>query len=202
MKKIFTILIATLSFTLYAEVLCSKTANLIDNGYPVTGDVILEKLGTNDWKIRLTSDFKTAFGPDVRLYLSKSGSFNSASVVEIANLAEIPELRVGSDFSGAYTFNVPSGASVEDYPYILLHCFDFSVPWSKGAFGDLDGSCDPTAIWDKANEEVTSEVYPNPTTGVLNFEREVNELAVYSLSGTLLMSENNILENKEFIFSI
>ncbi len=182
MKKVITLLIVLVSFSLSAQVLCSRSAPLLNNGYSIKGMAYLEKYGEDDLKLRLSSDYSTPSGPDVRIYLSKSETFIANDVVEIVNLA------TNGQFSGAHTFDVPSGVTIEEYPYILFHCLQFSAPWAKGTLSSVSGSCNVTAIWDEtASSEAT--VYPNPTSGELNFDVTAQNVEVYTTDGVLVLKK-------------
>lgn len=179
MKKIVTLIVVLISFSLSAQVLCSRSAPLVNNGYSIKGTAYLEKYGTDSLKLRLSADYTTPSGPDVRVYLSKSETFNSSAVVEIVNLA------TNGQFSGAHTFDVPKGVTMEQYPYVLFYCFEYSQPWAKGSFSVISGSCTPTSIWGEvSNSELT--VYPNPTSGELNLGLTAQNIEVYTTEGVLV----------------
>lgn len=180
MRKIITLITVLISCSLSAQVLCSRSAPLENDGYAITGTVYLEKYGDDNLKLRLSSDYTTQSGPDVRIYLSKSSSFNSNEVIEVVNLA------TNAQFSGAHTFDVSSGVTLEEYPYVLFYCLRFTAPWAKATLSTTTGSCDPTSLWDEvATTEAT--IYPNPTSGELNFDVMAQNVEVYTTDGMLVL---------------
>ena len=181
MKKIIVLISFVISFSLSAQsIICSRTAPLENDGYTITGTATLEKVGNENIKLKLSSDYTTPSGPDVRIYLSKLESFSSNSTLEIVNLA------VKGDFSGEKTFNVPSGVNMDDYPYILFHCLRFNASWAKGTWSSIEGSCSPTSIWNQ-NVKKETRIFPNPTQGVLNFENTMENVSVYTIHGTQVL---------------
>jgi len=64
-----------------------RTADLIPGDYSISGQGLLEKLPNGELQFRLTSDFQTPFGPDVRILLSNEIGTNGA--VELINLSDI-----------------------------------------------------------------------------------------------------------------
>ncbi|MEM9546744.1 MAG: T9SS type A sorting domain-containing protein [Bacteroidota bacterium] len=131
MHRIFLILLIVFfsnSFLQAQAVVLERTAELMDEGYPIDGTAFLEELDNGDLQLRLSSDFSTPFGPDVRIFLNNS--LAATGGVEIVNLSDI------GHFNGAITFDVPDGVGIEDYDYIVFYCFQFSQLWASGEWGD------------------------------------------------------------------
>jgi len=126
---LFTILCGALSAqTLTRE----RVADLRPLNYSIDGDAVLEEFDDGSLKLRLTEDFSTPAGPDVRIFLSDGAT--TAGGVEIADLSAI------SHFSGARTFDVPAGVTLEQYGRIFFYCRAFAQPWADGVWGEPTGS--------------------------------------------------------------
>ena len=62
-----------LTTTLFAqEVVLVRTADLMPEDYAIEGTAFLEELDNGVLQLRLSDDFDTPFGPDVRIFLKFS----------------------------------------------------------------------------------------------------------------------------------
>lgn len=133
---IFTFSLLLISISGMAQsVVASRTAELQDELYEISGDAILERLDNGRSQIRLSGDYDTDWGPDVRLLLNNSVS--SSGSVEVINLTTI------NHFNGAITLPLPSGVEIEDYNFVVFFCVNFNQLWASGQFGAVSGS-EPT----------------------------------------------------------
>ena len=113
-----------------------RTAPLVRTpSYNITGDAILEEFDNGTITLRLSSNFATPSGPDVRIFLSNSRTISGA--VQIADLSAL------NHFSGARTFNVPTGVTLDQYNFVVFYCLQFNQLWASG---ELGASSNPNAF--------------------------------------------------------
>ncbi|MEM9928670.1 MAG: T9SS type A sorting domain-containing protein [Bacteroidota bacterium] len=112
------------------EVVRSRTANLTPLDYSITGQAILEEYDDGSLTLRLSSDYTTPRGPDVRLFLANSASVDGA--VEIADLS-----AGAGHFSGVGPgpYPVPANITLEQFDQVFFYCLAFRLPWAEGDFG-------------------------------------------------------------------
>lgn len=139
MKKLFILTFCTLCISLpifSQEVVLHRISDLMPRGYAIEGDAFLEELSDGVLNLRLSDDFSTPRGPDVRILLSNELSLNGA--VEIVNLTTI------NHFNGGITLQVPDSIQIDDFDFILFFCVQFNQFWASGTFGEAsipnDGS--------------------------------------------------------------
>jgi len=80
------LVISLVQVTAQAVVL-QREAELMDEGYTINGTAFLEELDNGDVQLRISSDYSTPAGPDVRIFLNNSISISGA--VEIVNISDI-----------------------------------------------------------------------------------------------------------------
>jgi len=136
MKKIITTLCLFIyAITAYSQtVVLQRTSDLMPELYQIQGQAVLEELTDGTTILRLTDNFATPPGPDVRILLSNTLSLNGAE--EIINLSTI------GHFNGANTFEVPSNININDFNRILFFCVVFNQFWASGSFS---AAIDPNA---------------------------------------------------------
>lgn len=152
------------------ELMRQRTADLEPLDYSITGDAILEEYDDGSLKLRLTEDFTTPTGPDVRVYLSNGATTSGG--VEVADLSEVDH------FSGARTFDVPAGVTLEEYSRVFFYCRAFSLPWADGAFGEpvnLGGGFECLASTAFSTDGAT-EIKVCPTDGAADVVSLLNSL--------------------------
>lgn len=120
------------TITLSAQELTrERVADLRPLDYSIDGKAILEEFDDGSLKLRLSEDFSTPAGPDVRIFLSDGAT--TAGGVEIVDLSSI------NHFSGARTFDVPADVTLEQYSRVFFYCQSFMAPWADGVFGEPTG---------------------------------------------------------------
>src|SRR5688500_10506607 len=189
MKTITTYILVLLSslistFT-YAQT-CTRqipSFNAAPGGYVINGDGVLESV--NDViTLYFNENFSTQSGPDLFVYLATN--FEAPSAPGNTNV-ELGELISNS---GAQSYAVPSGVSLDQYSYVLIHCKVFNHWWGGGMLGAIDCS---TATH-KANDNIKTSIYPNPTEGIIYFPlaEPVTRIQIYNSSGQLIYSLDGI----------
>ena len=107
--KIFTqlLILSLLSINVFAQsVDLQREAELMDELYSINGDAFLEELSNGDLQLRLSSNFSTPPGPDVRIILNSSVSGTGGE--EVVNLSTI------GHFNGALTCLLYTSPSPRD----------------------------------------------------------------------------------------
>ena len=126
--------------------------------YEVTGDVTVTLNTNNTVSLDLGSNFMTAAGPDVRVYLVNSNGMSDTALktTKIANLINIEFGLVSCTgcvplipANGAKTFNVsvPNGQDIRDYDKVFFYCLQFDAFWDFGSFTSFtDANCDVLSV--------------------------------------------------------
>lgn len=82
------------------------------SGHPVQGTATLARQANGSLVLSFSSGFSSAGGPDVRVYLSTTNTVGSRSM-SLGSLMR---------FSGAQSYNVPSGVQLSSYDWVIIHC--------------------------------------------------------------------------------
>lgn len=77
-------------------------------------------------EIVFSDDFDTRSGPDLKVYLSKLPLSELEDSTVDSNSLKIGVLK---SKSGAQSYRLPDGVSVEDYKSVVIHCEAFSKLW-------------------------------------------------------------------------
>ena len=150
----------------------------------------MEELSDGSTILRLTDNFATPPGPDVRILLSNSLSLSGAE--EIINLSTI------GHFNGANTFEVPPSINIEDFDRILFFCVVFNQFWASGSFS---AAIDPNAGSFTCAENTVSIADGSTTMDICPTDEVNDEISfvnnIQSLSSNyayLITDENDILQ--------
>ena len=195
MKTLIQLLLLSLfSLTAYTQsVDLQREAELMNQLYSINGDAFLEELSNGDLQLRLSSNFSTPAGPDVRIILNNSVSGSGGE--EVVNLSTI------NHFSGALTVPVSSSVDIEDYDFIVFYCVAFSQLWASGEFGDVVNLGGPTCeVSEVENANGSNNVDICPSDGnsdVIEFENSLN-ISAGSEYVYLITDDNEILEEVVF----
>lgn len=195
MERIFTsiafFLLTSLSMSLLAqEVVSQRMSDLQNERYVITGDAYIETLSDGTSQLRLSEDYKTAWGPDVRIILNNSVS--SVGAFEVVNLTDI------NHFEGALTVALPPGFDLEEYNFVVFFCITFNQLWASGQFGEVIGSsgatCKESTVFG-ASGASTFDICPSDgTNDIVPFSNSINADAgseyVY-----IITDENEIVTN-------
>jgi len=195
MKNLFIILFFfTLTNTVFSQdVVLQRIALLMPEGYSITGTAFLEELDNGDLQLRLSDDFDTPEGPDVRISLNNSISGTGGE--EIVNLTAIDH------FSGPLTVDVPSSINIDDYDFIVFFCVTFNALWASGEFGD---SFDPSAFVCETSTVSSADGNNNqdicPSDGISDGMEFENSLGLFAGSEYvyLITDANEILQEVVF----
>lgn len=129
MKNLLTLFVVLVfaSFSFSQDVLLERSSELMNELYTINGDAFLEELDDGTLQLRLSEDFNTPAGPDVRVFLNNSIAGGGIQVVNLSNIGH---------FNGALTVEVPSGVNIDDYQYIVFFCQAFNQLWASGEWSD------------------------------------------------------------------
>lgn len=117
--------------TLFSQtVVWQRSALLMEENYKIEGTAFLEELDDGTLQLRLSDDFSTPNGPDVRIFLNDS--ISGTGGIQISNLS------ADRHFSGALTLDVPTDVGINDYSHIVFYCQAFSQLWASGVWGEAE----------------------------------------------------------------
>ncbi|MBM3263443.1 MAG: DM13 domain-containing protein [candidate division Zixibacteria bacterium] len=96
------------------------------SGYVVQGTAALEKIAPDSDRLVLKfgADFNVSSGPGIEVFLSRSNTVGSGSV----GLGRVKRL------SGAQSYEVPQGVSLQSYDWVIIHCVPFNVVFGYAQF--------------------------------------------------------------------
>ncbi|MEO8534776.1 MAG: DM13 domain-containing protein [Flavobacterium sp.] len=108
---------STLTQDAASKIIDEQTATLIkegvftpSSGITVNGSVKIFS-DNNQYKLQLT-DFSISGGPDLKVYLSKSGTPN-----EFVNLGNLNPKTI---------YSIPQNIDLKQYPFVLIHCQQYN----------------------------------------------------------------------------
>ncbi len=192
MKKLFTsFCLFIYAISVYSQtVALQRTSELMPQIYQIEGQAFLEELSDGSLTLRLSEDFDTPPGPDVRILLGNSLSQNGSQ--EVINLSTI------GHFNGARTFDVPANIDIEDFDRILFFCVNFQQFWASGSFGDVVDLNGGTPICEESTVSISDgssqmDICPTDTVDDIIFFN--NSLGSSGSNYAYLITDgNNILQ--------
>lgn len=87
------------------------------SGHPVRGTATLARQSGGGLVLSFGSDFASAGGPDVRVYLSATNTVGAGSL----DLGRLQRL------SGAQSYVLPSNVQLTTYDWVIIHCVPFNI---------------------------------------------------------------------------
>ncbi len=191
MKKyiLFLLFFACSNSMIFAQnLVAERISDLMPQIYSISGQASLNEYDNGLLQLKLSSDFDTPAGPDVRILLGNSLSLSNA--VEIVNLSDI------FHFSGEITVDVPSDVNIDDFQYILFYCVQFQQFWASGEFGATTfiggASCDASTI-SSNNGNMIDICSTDGTANIINFSNSLSTAAGDNYA-YLITDENEILQ--------
>jgi hypothetical protein len=88
-----------------------------NSGHDVRGMATLTQQSNGSLVLTFGSNFASAGGPDVRVYLSQTNSVGANSL----NLGRL------KSYTGAQSYTVPSGVQLNTYDWVVIHCVPFNI---------------------------------------------------------------------------
>lgn len=171
-------------------IISQRVADLKPEGYAIQGDASLVKLDDGSLNLRLSEDFTTPRGPDVRILLGNALSLDGA--VEIVDLTEI------NHFSGALSLAVPADIELEQYNFVIFYCVAFRALWASGELGEVlvigeEATCAANTVQIDGIGNSTAICPDDGQADLLSFSNTLN-LSTDSNYVYLLTDENDILQ--------
>jgi len=103
----------------------AQSGNFQNSTYNITGSWTIVK-ENGQTILRLSDDFKTKNGPDLKLFLSPS---KVGTLTGKTALNEAVRLSVLKSSKGGQDYVIPVNIDISDFESILIHCEAFSVLW-------------------------------------------------------------------------
>ena len=199
MKKITVSLLIFVSSIFSLQAQCTKSAIDFGNAnismYNVQGMVDVVLNSTTSITVNLGSNFSTASGPDVRIYLVDRGSLTNAQLKTPAMFNSRPKIEMGVDpiASGSYTKAIPNGANISDYETVYFYCQQFDQFWDFGSFMPFTPSNCAAVLTNNTFEKNDLRLFPSPTINELNIENADNlSIRIYDIVGhNVYINDNN-----------
>jgi hypothetical protein len=206
MKKIAFLVLFTIGLSQYVNSQCTTTATGFGNNtsttmYNVLGTVQVVLNANNSVTVNLMSNFSTASGPDVRIFLVDRGTLTNAQLKIPAMFNARPKIEMGiSPVSGVASFTkaIPPGMNISDFETVYFYCQSFSQFWDFGSFTPFTNlNCALLETNDFENNKL--QLYPNPVTRELNIQLEDTttnyKVTIYNVLGVLVYESSNQKSN-------
>lgn len=206
MKKITFLLLFTFGLSQFAHSQCTTSATSFGNNssipmYNVQGTIQVTLNTNNTVTVNLSSNFTTAAGPDVRIFLVDRGTLTDAQLKTPAMFNARPKIEMGlSPASGMASFTkvIPSGMNISEFETVYFYCQAFNAFWDYGSFTPFSTS--NCALLGTSNFENNKlQLYPNPASNELNFQiDDVStdyKISIYNTLGSLVYESENQLSN-------
>jgi len=172
-----------------------RTASLMDGDYTLAGTVYLESFDDGSLDLRFDNNYLTQTNVyDVHVFLTNNNNYYSAPIdttgmLLVANIGTIRGLNYSS---GARTFHLPSGVSINDYQYIVFICVQYGrLHWGNGTFST---TVTTNLLQLEETNKLSAKIYPNPSeSGLVTIELENDEqdilLEVLNSTGQVIKEE-------------
>jgi hypothetical protein len=208
MKKLITLSLLLLLFCIVqSNAQCTANGSAFGNNtsipsYNVSGMVSVVLNSNNTVTLNMGSNFATASGPDVRVFLVDRGTLTNAQLKVTSNFLARPRIEMGlinGNGTASFTKTIPSGMNISNFNTIYFYCQAFNQFWDFGSYTAFSsGNCE-TLNTDNfvANR---FKVYPNPSKGsiYIDFDElvEVKSVNLFSSLGQKVFFLNEgILSN-------
>lgn len=202
MKKITFLLLITIGLSQVSNSQCNKSVTAFGNNsstpmYNVLGNVNVVLNSATSVSVSLSSNFSTAAGPDVRIYLVDRGTLTNAQLKIPAMFNSRPKIEMGMNPTSNtnYIKTIPTGMNISNFNTVYFFCQAFSQFWDYGSFTPFTSvDCSLLATNDFENNKL--QLYPNPANDVLNIELDSTstnyQMAIYNALGSLVFEHKNL----------
>ena len=111
-----------------AEQVQNQSGTFAKKKYKVNGSwTVIQRDGQTF--IKLSDDFKTKKGPDLKVFLSPQTVDDVSGKTALNNAVNIGKLKSNK---GGQEYLVPAGINLADFNSVLIHCEAYSVLWGAG----------------------------------------------------------------------
>lgn len=199
MKKNILLIVITFSFLRISAQNCNRSVtsfSMLPGGYTINGSALLERQIDNSLKLSFSSNFSTAAGPDLHVYLT---TMNDAPTMLGNTHHEIAPLISNS---GAQSYTLSNVIGLNQFNYVVIHCKQHNHVWGGGLLELQMGNCLTTSLTNinKSSEEV--KIFPNPTSGSQSISitniKSNSAVYFYNISGELIDYKENLLPNEAY----
>ncbi|WP_299013171.1 DM13 domain-containing protein [uncultured Polaribacter sp.] len=197
--SLFLVLLSTFISAQCTENAANFGNNTSIRSYNVSGDISVTLNTNNTITVDFASNYQTASGPDVRLYLIKS---EGKSIAELKNtnpenLENISFGLVG--FSGAlsYTESIPENIDITKYDTVFFYCLQFNQFWDFGTYNSFTSNNCTVLDVDSFSVDKIS-VYPNPAKNqiqISNIDSSSAEIRIFNVLGKQVLYQRKITAN-------
>ena len=210
MKKITFSLLILFGLSQVANSQCNKSVTAFGNNsstpmYNVLGNVNVVLNSPTSVSVSLSSNFSTAAGPDVRIFLVDRGTLTNAQLKIPAMFNSRPKIEMGMNPTSNtnYTKTIPAGMNITDFETVYFYCQAFSQFWDFGSFTPFT-STDCSLLGTNNFENNKLQLYPNPATNELNIQLEDSttnyKVAIYTTLGSMVFeSKDQLSDNNNSI---
>jgi hypothetical protein len=207
MKKVNFLFLSVLGILNLSYAQCSMNASGFGNNtnvpsYNIQGSVAVVLNTNNTVTINLMSNFATASGPDVRLFLVDRGNLTTNQLKIPAMFNARPKIEMGllSQFTGASSFtqNIPIGMNISDFETVYFYCQAFNAFWDFGSYIPFNTSNCQVLSTD-AFQSSKLKIFPNPVMSELQISFESDTLPykiqIYNTLGGLVFEKNSQVQD-------
>ncbi len=152
-------------------------------GYDIYGTGSISEDENGQLIVRFDSNFNTAGGPDVHVFLSKT--FTAPN----DNNPDKLEIGILQNTTGAQSYIVPSNVNIADYSWVLIHCITYDHFWGGGMCGGLIGNCTASGI-DNHNPLPPQLLCIKGTVFINNLPDNTSAISVYDILGQRILVQN------------
>jgi len=204
MKKLITLLFFCVFSVLKSNAQCTSNGTSFGNNssipmYNVTGMVSVVLNTNNSVTVNLGSNFATAAGPDVRVFLVDRGALTNAQLKVSSNFLARPKIEMGlinGNGMATFTKTIPSGMNISNFNTIYFYCQAFNAFWDFGSFVPFtNANCATLSTENFVSNRI--KVYPNPSNGTISIDfdqfTEINSLQIYSATGQKVFVLNEVV---------
>lgn len=202
MKKITFFILLSFGFSHLSNSQCTTNATSFGNNssipmYNVQGTIQVTLNTNNTVTVNLASNFATAAGPDVRIFLVDRGTLTDAQLKTPAMFNARPKIEMGlSPASGMASFTkvIPSGMNISEFETVYFYCQAFNAFWDFGSFTPFTTvNCSVLETNDFESNKL--QLYPNPANDKLNIQLEATstnyQVAIYNSLGSVVFENSN-----------
>ncbi len=205
MKKLFSFIALS---GMIASAQCTKTATGFGNqtspGYDIKGTVEVILNTNNTISVKLGTNFTTAGGPDVRIFLLDKGTLTKTQLQNRTTAFGRPKIdmtdsAIRTSLGPIQTFTkpIPAGFDVTKIETVYFTCEDINMFWDFGSFTEFTTTNCSVLDNNVYETENTSVLYPTFVENDLNINlnNQAVSYKVYNSIGSLVAEKNNSYVN-------
>ncbi len=218
MKKItYLVVLLVTSFVLEAQCIQSGSGfgnNTSTTSYNVQGSVDVVLNTNNSVTLNTGTNFSTASGPDVKVFLVDRGTLTNTQLKNTAMFNSRPKIEMGmlpnngsAPVTGSLTFTktIPFGMNISNFNTIYFYCQQFNAFWDFGSYTAFTtNNC--SVLSTNEFTSINFSVYPNPIKDEFNISLAnsitLKAVNIYNNLGQIVFTELNNLDQNVNIASL